>query len=207
MSKIINFLKKIPIDLGQGNLRFTTKGKLIAEALIPATDVSLGKKGLDIGCREGFQSEKLKSIGYDVTSIDIEKCYEHCIVMDANRPLAFPDEYFDMIWCSEVIEHLYDPISFRNECHRLLKNGGVLILTTPNSYFWFYYFMRLFKKSPKDLQNPDHKQFFSFQDIKNIFPDAKIYGYFPYFLIKLKITRLIGLLSPTFVVHLEKNKL
>ena len=42
-----------------------------------------------------------------------------------------PDESFDAILCSEVLEHVPDPIKVIDEFARLLKPGGKLILTAP----------------------------------------------------------------------------
>lgn len=195
---ILTWLKRLPIDLGQGHLRFTTKGKLLALDLVPDGN---GGWALDVGCREGAQSQWLRSRGYRVASVDVEPLCERAIAADANAPLPFRSGQFDLVWCSEVIEHLRDPVQFRTEVERVLAPGGRLILTTPNSAFWLYWIARLFGKSPRDLQNPDHEHFFSTQDIRALFPGARVYGYFPYFLIKSRITRAVGPLSPTFVVE------
>ena len=197
-------LKQIPVDLGQGNLRTKTKGKLIAQEYI-AEDGN-GLSALDVGCREGHQSELLKERGYHVKSIDIEKTYDDCIVMDANKPLDFENECFDLVWCSEVIEHLEDPIAFAYEVRRVLKNGGQLLLTTPNSCFWLYKIFGLFGVSPKQMQNPTHLHFFHIEDIKRIFPEGELFGFFPYFLLKCKISKCINALSPTFVVRMTKTR-
>jgi SAM-dependent methyltransferase len=42
-----------------------------------------------------------------------------------------PDAYFDAILCTEVFEHIPDPIAAIKEFSRLLKPGGVLIVTAP----------------------------------------------------------------------------
>jgi SAM-dependent methyltransferase len=195
-------LKRLPIDLGQGDLRSTTKGKLIALDLVPE---AVGQSALDVGCREGIQSEWLERRGYKVTSIDIERRYSRCQVVDVNHGLPFPDASFDLIWCSEVIEHLESPEAFVRECNRTIKPGGKLVLTTPNSAFWLYPVARLFGMTPKDLQHPGHLHFFSIEDIRRLFPGGQVYGFFPYAILKFRIRGLIGLLSPTFVVVHEKS--
>ena len=47
-------------------------------------------------------------------------------------PIPFEDEYFDMILFCEVFEHLSNPRITLKEINRVLKQGGTLILTTPN---------------------------------------------------------------------------
>lgn len=201
-SKLVRALKQLPIDLGQASYRTNTKGKRIALGLVPK---GKGRSALDIGCCEGIQSEWLKQRGYKVTSMDVASTYPGAIVADANRELPFASEQFDLIWCSEVIEHLERPESFKTEVDRLLKPGGRLLLTTPNSAFWIYPVARLFGRTPADLQNPTHLHFFNQEDIRRLFPEGcRILGYFPYSLIKVTISRGVGLLSPTFVVDYVK---
>lgn len=48
-------------------------------------------------------------------------------------PLPVEDETFDYVICGEVIEHLErDPMFMMSEINRVLKPGGVLVMTTPN---------------------------------------------------------------------------
>jgi SAM-dependent methyltransferase len=103
-----------------------------------------------------------------------------------------------------VIEHLHEPRSVMNELKRVTKQGGTLILTTPNSYAWLFRFAALFGLTPKRLQRKDHLQFFDIDDIRRLAPDAELYGYFPYALLKKTIRRGVGALSPTFVLHIRK---
>ncbi|MCP5112109.1 MAG: class I SAM-dependent methyltransferase [bacterium] len=45
----------------------------------------------------------------------------------------YPDGAFDLVLCCELIEHLVrDPMHLLFECHRILTNGGLLLLSTPN---------------------------------------------------------------------------
>lgn len=48
-------------------------------------------------------------------------------------PLPFKNDSFNLILCSEVIEHLLGhPKHLLHECVRILKPGGLLLITTPN---------------------------------------------------------------------------
>ncbi len=51
-------------------------------------------------------------------------------VCDATQ-IPVPDESFDAILCTEVLEHVAEPIEVIRECARILKPGGRLILTAP----------------------------------------------------------------------------
>jgi SAM-dependent methyltransferase len=45
---------------------------------------------------------------------------------------AVPSNSFDVITMSQTIEHLYTPDATLRECLRILKPGGLLVMTTPN---------------------------------------------------------------------------
>ncbi|HWV38308.1 MAG TPA: class I SAM-dependent methyltransferase [Vulgatibacter sp.] len=197
----LDLLKAIPIDLGQGSVADRTEGKQIAMRLVPPGH---GKKALDVGCRAGVQTRWLRSRGYEVTSIDVDKRFDEALVVDANERLPFPDESFDLVWCSEVIEHLRDPAASLAELRRVTRPGGELILTTPNSYALLFRFIALFGLTPRRIQRKDHLHFFSEADIRRLAPDAELFGYFPYAWIKRTIRRAIGHLSPTFVMRIRK---
>ncbi|MEX0650112.1 MAG: class I SAM-dependent methyltransferase [Candidatus Andersenbacteria bacterium] len=195
---ILNLIKRLPIDLGQGHYRHETKAKTVAFAL--AGDGN-GKKALDFGCGDGFWSEQLKSRGWDVTSVDnYDFRYKYTQQVDAEQKLSFPDNTFELVWVLEVVEHVKHVEQLLDEFRRITKPGGRIIITTPNSNFWLYRILRPFGITPPKIQNPDHKQFFSFADMQRLFPQAYIYGFFPYTLIKLVISSGIGFLSPTFIV-------
>lgn len=198
---ILALLRKVPLDLGQRDVAGKTKGKQIALNLVPPGS---GRRALDVGARAGVQTNWLRERGYTVTSIDVDPVFEGCLKVDANQRLPFDDSTFDLIWCSEVIEHLENPELAMSELRRVTKPGGRLVLTTPNSYAWLFRFIALFGLTPKRIQRKDHVQFFDLGDIKRLAPDAELYGYFPYAFVKLTIRHGIGALSPTFVMAIEK---
>jgi len=204
---LIKLFAKLPIDLGQGNLRHKTKAKLIAFEYIPKSFSDA--TALDLGCGDGYWSEKLKDLGYQTVSVDIKREYPNVdfdqpykgtIFLDIDKKLPFPESSFDLTWCSEVIEHSENYKETLNEINRVLKPGGMYMITTPNSFFWLHYFLKLFGLSNKDWQNPGHQNFFNLKDVKKLFPNAEIRGYFPYLIFKFKIKYFISLLSPSFII-------
>ncbi|MFM2357834.1 MAG: hypothetical protein RJA61_571 [Candidatus Parcubacteria bacterium] len=194
--KLISFLKKFPIDLGQAEKKHYTAGKKIAFSFVGDGQ---GKTALDIGARDGYWSEQLKKKGYKVVSLDIEPYYQGTIKCNVEEGIPCDDKTIDLIWCTEVIEHLHNPSFLLKEINRVLTPTGKAILTTPNSDWWFYKISKLWGWTPKKLQNPDHKQFFKEKTIRNIASGYDLYGYFPYALFFLRIKRMIGFLSPTFI--------
>ena len=106
--------------------------------------IESGKNVLDLGCFSGYLIKKLEEKGNYVVGTDSNPEFiKHCRskelnVMDADceRELPFEDSSFDVVVAGELIEHIYDTDKFLNECNRVLKPGGELIITTPNLGFW-----------------------------------------------------------------------
>ena len=90
----------------------------------------------------------------------------HDLVND--RPWPIASDSADEIFCSHFVEHLYDLCSFMDECWRILKDGGTMILVHPyqtstrawqdpthvraiNEVTWYY-----FSKEWRELQKLDH---------------------------------------------------
>jgi len=98
-------------------------------------------KILDVACGTGVLTEKLLSIypylSHHVYMIDIEELTvpldgAYFIRGNLNSTIELEDNLFDLIISTETIEHLYNPHGFLKELSRVLKQGGRLIITTPN---------------------------------------------------------------------------
>ncbi len=92
---------------------------------------------LEIPAGEGALAWQLHKLGYKVTAGDIDPKFFKvrpipCISVDLNLPFPVEDAKFDFVSCIEGIEHLQDQFQFVRECHRVLKPGGHLVLSTPN---------------------------------------------------------------------------
>jgi|LGVF01.1.fsa_nt_gb SAM-dependent methyltransferase len=88
---------------------------------------------LDYGCggqpyKALFSSKVSKYIGADVVTA---KGIELDIVIEPNRKLPLDDESIDTVLSTQAIEHANDVDFYLGECSRLLKSGGILILTAP----------------------------------------------------------------------------
>lgn len=101
-----------------------------------------GKTVLDIGIGEGFFSrlclqKKAKTISLDFADPMIQYHKENnpdfTLVQADAQYLPFKNESFDTVLALDVIEHLPSPPNFLNEVNRVLRKGGRLILTTPNT--------------------------------------------------------------------------
>lgn len=97
---------------------------------------------LDAGCGRAWVAEHFCPKGIYVCSLDIapinvekaKKIYDypnHSGIVSDLLNLPFPDNFFDCIICSEVIEHIIEPQALINELLRCVKVGGYLLLSTP----------------------------------------------------------------------------
>lgn len=101
-------------------------------------------KVLDVGCGNGAITFAVASVGCEVVGVDVsESSIEHA--RESNRFVnarfeAVPgDEFdledtYDLIICSEVLEHLYRPERLLKTMVRHLKDDGFLFITIPNGY-------------------------------------------------------------------------
>jgi len=92
---------------------------------------------LDIGFFEGH-NKFLKGliIGLDIV-LPKEKPenYIGMVKGDIMKETVFPNNFFNTIVMSGVLEHLENPTKALKECNRILKKNGRLILEVPNPYF------------------------------------------------------------------------
>ena len=101
-------------------------------------DDDLRKDILDVPCGKGWVADLLADIkaidGADASDLASNK-YKEFFQIDFNDPLPLADESYDAVVSCEGLEHMGNPLLFLKECHRVLRAGGQLIVTTPNIWY------------------------------------------------------------------------
>ncbi|MCH8853186.1 MAG: methyltransferase domain-containing protein [Planctomycetes bacterium] len=121
---------------------------------------------LDVGCGEGHITEEIRRVDgvrlvcgldYSLSAIataargspDIEYC-----VADAHQ-LSYSDEFFDVVVCNNLWEHVADPLALLREVGRVVKPRGHVIISTP-SRFRFGNILNVLRGRPPELMSRHH---------------------------------------------------
>ena len=99
---------------------------------------------LEVGCGTGMISKSIKPLVGILTVVDISEKLAVRVAKEINTngfqqdacKLTIENDSFDMIISSECIEHTVDPKQALKEMVRVLKPGGMLIVTSPNK-MWY----------------------------------------------------------------------
>ena len=105
------------------------------------------KKILDLGCGRGEFLTAMKDKGYDIVGVEpdpdkleaIEKNKEENktdaeVIIAPGEKIPFPEATFDLVYCSDVLEHCKDPRQLLKESYRVLKPQGQMYLTVINRF-------------------------------------------------------------------------
>ncbi len=159
---------------------------------------------LEPGCGTGWFSKEARKRKGEVVSLDIgfnllkktsEKCDSARIAGDLHN-LPFAKNSFDIVICSEVLEHTFSPENVFQELTRVLKENGVMVVTIPNgAWSWLFAVFTILKLrfnykgienklSLKDIDNWAEKHnvaietFFSFCPLPILIARKKKASYF-----------------------------
>lgn len=112
----------------------------IIQKLIPETHMK--RYALDIGCGTGVFTNILRSKGYHVFSVDLNKRMlriatetfgKRAMFMEMSAAkLGFQENIFDLVLALEIIEHLDKPAALLSGIHRGTKKCGKILVSTPN---------------------------------------------------------------------------
>lgn len=123
--------------------------------------VPAGAKILEIGAGTGWQARELASRGYEVAAIDIPtsnhgKARIWPIIDFDGRFIPFPDQSFDIVYSSNVLEHVQDTATLNTEIARVLKSGGTAIHYVPTSVWRAWSLAAFYPALMRDVFNRLH---------------------------------------------------
>ena len=83
-------------------------------------------KIIELGNGLGIVTKELQELGYDIKGYDYPQ-------INLEKKLPFESNYYDVVLCQSVIEHLRNIFTITEETNRILKKGGIAIFQTGNT--------------------------------------------------------------------------
>lgn len=161
-------------------------------AYFAAAWLAQGRTVLDLGCNIGEGSAILSGTAEKVVGVDVsgtviaaaKRRYSELpiefLLVDGVR-LPFADDSFDLVASFQVIEHIVDQNIFIGELRRVLRPGGIALITTPNAEMrldpgmapWNRFHVREF--TPSELAT-HLRTFFSSVKVLGLFAEEPLYS-------------------------------
>lgn len=104
-----------------------------------------GKKILDVGCGHGDMLHEIEDFGLakEIVGLEPDSDWGKCarartdprltlVITGVGESMPFDDEYFDIVFCNQVVEHVQYLELFLADLLRVCKTGGKIYLTAPN---------------------------------------------------------------------------
>jgi SAM-dependent methyltransferase len=133
---------------------------------------------IEVGCGDASFTTDLAKYSSYVTAIDISAGQitenagrfpgitfrQH----DVSERFPFVDASFEVVWCSEVLEHLFDPVFALREMYRVLRPGGRLLITVPYHGRFKNLLIALFKWDVHFAPSNPHIRFYTSRSLSRI---------------------------------------
>ncbi|WP_322798638.1 class I SAM-dependent methyltransferase, partial [Thermoflexus sp.] len=132
---------------------------------------------LDLGCGAGASLMAARRAGWEVYGVEVGEwarslAQQHGlnVFVGTLEEAAFPDGYFDVVFCKSVLEHLYHPRRTLREIHRVLKEGGLLVCVgIPN---WDSFAIKVGIEQFVGNAPPEHLYYFQEKTIKRMLEEV-----------------------------------
>jgi len=145
-----------------------------------------GKTVLDVGCGEGLFGKGLKqNFGAEVWGVDIseasisaaEKNLDKAILADITTNLdVLPDNYFDIMYFNDVLEHMIDPYTLLANISSKLSENGRVVASIPNimhhKVLWNLIFKHDFRYENAGVMDETHLRWFTRKSMMRMFSEA-----------------------------------
>lgn len=121
---------------------------------------------LEVGSGAGRFLHRMHRAGWRVQGTDfdpavaerVRRRYGLSVDIGSLTDLCYPAESYDAVAMSQTLEHLHDPLAQLEECRRVLRPGGRLVLTTPNALARAH---QLYGRRWRGLEPPRHLHIFT----------------------------------------------
>jgi 2-polyprenyl-3-methyl-5-hydroxy-6-metoxy-1,4-benzoquinol methylase len=109
---------------------------------IPLRYLAVPNRGrmLDVGCGDGSVLKLANELGWNTEGVDFDPAavanatrHGLSVRLGALKDQRYPENAFDLVLMSHVIEHVPDPLATIREIRRVLRPSGMLVATTPNA--------------------------------------------------------------------------
>src|SRR3989344_5033938 len=132
-------------------------------------EVGVRPRLLDVGCSSVEFLYAAKKRGFDSYGVELNELTAK--IAQANglnvkrgtlEDACFESNFFDVIFLGDIIEHIENPRTLLTECSRVIKEGGTLVISTPNlDSFWAWATFQLYKQFsiPWSVLTPPHHLF------------------------------------------------
>ncbi len=142
-----------------------------------------GRRVLDIGCGEAAFTAELRDAGSEVVGMDVaEEPIRRALIrhpgldlrlLESESSWGLEDSSFDLVWAGEVLEHVADTVGWLSELRRVLRSGGVLVLSTPELGRWALLRAALSRRVFAERFDPrtDHLRFYAAATLRALLED------------------------------------
>jgi len=141
-----------------------------------ANDQDQRPRAFELGCSTGSYLARLTAAGWDAEGVEPSESASQkaraaglTVHTGALDNVTLPEESFDSAAAWMVIEHVFYPLTTLRQIHRLLKPGGTLLISIPNSGCWE---PKIFRSAWYVWELPRHLQFFNPQSIRRVLEEA-----------------------------------
>ena len=149
-------------------------------------DIARDTPILEVGCGDASFTRRLAEYSSNVTAIDISasQIERNALALpeidfiqhDVAQPFPFATESFQVAWCSEVLEHLFDPGFALREIERVLRPNGRLFVTVPFHGRFKDVMIALFKWDEHFSPTNPHIRFFTRRTLTQLTAAAGFVG-------------------------------
>lgn len=191
MDRAIKLHERVPPDYYESSIR-TNLGQRFwhyarFKAALKLVEPDPAAEVLDIGSADGTFSEVLfnkispkRLVGIDVLQSSVDYANRRFAknkrmtfkVADAHK-LPFRDKSFTVVFCLEVLEHVFDPAKVIREIKRVLKSGGYVVALVPSENLLFKIVWWFWTKMKGRIWDEAHVQHFSHRSLRQIFNREK----------------------------------